>query len=591
MSSIEFIYYQNSILIQCDINDRMKEIINKYILKASIDKNSVIFLYSGNIIDEELKLSEIIGKDKKDKIKILVNSLDNINDNKSIIKSKYIICPKCNENVKYKINDYKIYLYECKNGHRMNNILLDEFEKTQYIDISKIECNICKENNKSNTYKNGFYKCLTCETNICPLCKSSHDNSHNIINYEQKNYICEKHNEIYIKYCNECKLNLCIMCEKEHKNHKNISYGDIIPDNDKIMEYMKDLRKSINIFNKNIEEIINKLEKVKKNIEIYYNINNNIINNYIIKNRNYEILQNVNEINNNNIYDEINIINNDEDINNKIINIINIYNKMINKDISEINILYDISKKVNWIENGKDTITIFGNEFVENNKNICKMIIDNEEYEIKEKFNIKNYNKNVLNIKLKGIDNIIDMSNMFNSCRSLSSLPDISEWNTNNVTDMSYMFNGCTSLKSLPDISKWNTNNVTDISYMFNLCTSLKSLPDISKWNTNNVTDMNSMFGKCSSLSSLPDISKWSTNNVINMKNMFYACSSLSSLPDISKWITNNVTNMNYMFSHCESLSSLPDISKWNIKNDTNVSGMFNGCDKIKFTEQIKLKI
>ena len=102
MSSIEFIYYQNSILIQCDINDRMKEIINKYILKASIDKNSVIFLYSGNIIDEELKLSEIIGKDKKDKIKILVNSLDNINDNKSIIKSKYIICPKCKENVKYK---------------------------------------------------------------------------------------------------------------------------------------------------------------------------------------------------------------------------------------------------------------------------------------------------------------------------------------------------------------------------------------------------------------------------------------------------------------------------------------------------------
>ena len=106
------------------------------------------------------------------------------------------------------------------------------------------------------------------------------------------------------------------------------------------------------------------------------------------------------------------------------------------------------------------------------------MIIDNEEYEIKEKFNIKNYNKNVLNIKLKGIDNIIDMSNMFNGCRSLSSLPDISEWNTNNVTDMSYMFNGCRSLKSLPDISKWNTNNETDMSYMFNWCTSLTFLPD-----------------------------------------------------------------------------------------------------------------
>ena len=319
MASIEFIYNGNNIVIQCDINDKMKEIINKYILKAAIDKNSVIFLYSGNIIDEELKLSEIIEKDKKDKkekIKILVNSLDNINNNKSIIKSKYIICPKCKENIKYKFDEYKITLYECKNGHRIDNILLDEFDKTQYIDISKIECNICKENNKSNTYKNELYKCLKCGINICPLCKLSHDKLHNIINYEKKNYICEKHNEIYIKYCDECKMNICIMCANEHKNHKNILFEDIIPNNDKIKEKMNELRKSIDIFNNNIEELIKKLEKVKENMEIYYNINNNIINNYIIKNRNYEILQNINEIiNNNNILEEIKKINNEKILN------------------------------------------------------------------------------------------------------------------------------------------------------------------------------------------------------------------------------------------------------------------------------------
>ena len=255
----------------------MEEIINKYILKSSIDKNSVIFLYSGNLIDEELKLSEIIGKVKKDKIKILVNSLDNINNNNSIIKSNYIIWPKCKENIKYKLEDYKISLYEYKNGHRIDNILLDEFDKTQYI---YIECNICKEKNKNNTYNNEFYICLTCAINLCLFCKSSHDKLHNIINYEQKNYICEKHNENYIKYCDECKMNICIMCGKEHKNHKNILFKDIIPDNEKLKEYMKELRKIIDIFNNNIEEIINKLKKVKENIEIYYNINNNIINNY-----------------------------------------------------------------------------------------------------------------------------------------------------------------------------------------------------------------------------------------------------------------------------------------------------------------------
>ena len=66
-------------------------------------------------------------------------------------------------------------------------------------------------------------------------------------------------------------------------------------------------------------------------------------------------------------------------------------------------------------------------------------------------------------------------------CNNLSSLPDISEWNTSKVTNMSKMF-CCKNLKSLPDISEWNTSNVTDISGMFDGCDSLVNLPDISKF-------------------------------------------------------------------------------------------------------------
>ena len=43
---------------------------------------------------------------------------------------------------------------------------------------------------------------------------------------------------------------------------------------------------------------------------------------------------------------------------------------------------------------------------------------------------------------------------IFSGCSLLSSLPNISKWNTNKVTNMSCMFYGCSSLKSLPDISK-----------------------------------------------------------------------------------------------------------------------------------------
>ena len=184
---------------------------------------------------------------------------------------------------------------------------------------------------------------------------------------------------------------------------------------------------------------------------------------------------------------------------------------MGNKNESYINIIYDINK-----EKG-DEIKIFGSEFVENNKNICKMVIDNKKYEIADKYNIENYKYNRLNIKLMGIDKISDMSYMFDECSSLSSLTHISKWNTNNVEDMSYMFSGCSSLSSLPDISNWNTNNITNMSGIFNWCLSLSSLPDISKWNTNNVTNMSYLFSGCSSLLSLPDISKWNTRIYVNI--------------------------------------------------------------------------
>ena len=112
------------------------------------------------------------------------------------------------------------------------------------------------------------------------------------------------------------------------------------------------------------------------------------------------------------------------------------------------------------------------------------MIIDNNEYEIIEKYNIKNYKNNKLEIKLKGINHVTNMSDLFNGCSTLSSLPDISKWETSNITNMSGMFTTCSSLSSLPDISKWNTNNVTNMSGMFNGCSSLSSLPDISRWNS-----------------------------------------------------------------------------------------------------------
>ena len=43
--------------------------------------------------------------------------------------------------------------------------LINEFNKYQELDYSKMICNICNKNNRNNTYNNEFYKCNICKIN------------------------------------------------------------------------------------------------------------------------------------------------------------------------------------------------------------------------------------------------------------------------------------------------------------------------------------------------------------------------------------------------------------------------------------------
>ena len=161
---------------------------------------------------------------------------------------------------------------------------------------------------------------------------------------------------------------------------------------------------------------------------------------------------------------------------------------------------------------------IFGKKFVIYNNGLCKMIINNKEYDICETFSLNDSNEIIL-INIHKIKNI---SSMFESCHSLLSLLGLECLNTYNFNDMSYLFNGCESLVSLPDISKWNTSNVTNMESLFSGCTSLLTLPDLSKWDTSNVANLKCLFSECKSLLFLPDLSKWNTSNVNNLSFFCY---------------------------------------------------------------------
>ena len=221
MVEVEFNYQQNKLVIQANMNDLFDSLIKQYINESKLDVNKIYFISNGKIINKKEKLENIMSEsDKRNmKIIILVYSINNTINKEyiNIKKSNDIICPYCKEICKYEIKDYKIKLYDCKNGHIIENIKFNEFESQQNLDISEIKCDKCKNINKSNSFNNEFYICYECKMNLCKICKSIHDKTHSIINYENKNYICNKHNKTFIEYCEDCKIDMCLCCSNEHK--------------------------------------------------------------------------------------------------------------------------------------------------------------------------------------------------------------------------------------------------------------------------------------------------------------------------------------------------------------------------------------
>ena len=386
MASVDLIFNGNTTTVQCNENETIEEILIKFGNKAQKNTSELSFLYGGQIIDVNKTFNETANSQDKErkKITILVTDIKNTvdqNQDLNLKKSKYIICPKCYDIISINAQNFKIKLYACKNGHIINNLSFLDFNNSQLIDESKIICDICKNTNKANTYNNSFFVCNTCNKNICPLCNSSHDKDHIRIDYEQKYFKCNIHNELFSSYCKQCNKNICILCEKEHQNHNKISFGEILPDNNKLEEVKNELRQVIDDFKNDINEIINKLNNVISYIGSYYNIYDDLIKGYDIQKRNYQILQNLVDINkyNNGLINELNNIIKDNNIFSKLRNITNIYFKIFFDNYeAKINQSYIITKKIKEYEDG-----IYEGEFKDDKREGKGVYIwkDGEKYE------------------------------------------------------------------------------------------------------------------------------------------------------------------------------------------------------------------
>ena len=141
-----------------------------------------------------------------------------------------------------------------------------------------------------------FFICLDCKQNLCQLCKSVHDKKHNIIDYEDKNFVCNLHSETFFSYCLDCKKDICMICESEHNGHKIVTYGSIFPNLNKLKEETNNFNSKKEGLKNDIKGVINKLNYLLETLDNYYEIYEDVINCYGNKKRNYSLLQNIHDM-------------------------------------------------------------------------------------------------------------------------------------------------------------------------------------------------------------------------------------------------------------------------------------------------------
>jgi len=164
---------------------------------------------------------------------------------------------------------------------------------------------------------------------------------------------------------------------------------------------------------------------------------------------------------------------------------------------------------------------------------------------------------------------------MFSGCVNLTTAPSL-DWSK--VTNMTSCFASCSALidaSSLGHATKGLTSLCTDMSVMFQSCRSLTSVPLI---NTSGVTTLQQCFNGCSALASMPTPSgnNWKLTACTTLSQTWTGCAALTTMPMMD---TSSVTNFTSTFQSCSALTLVPG---WNVAAGTTFTSMFNGCTSLQ---------
>lgn len=201
-------------------------------------------------------------------------------------------------------------------------------------------------------------------------------------------------------------------------------------------------------------------------------------------------------------------------------------------------------------------IYIFGDIFVQNNKDKCHLIINGNDCELRAKYKFKEKGEQTITLIID--QEIINYSKMFkmgklygfnlyNNNNNLIDVSSLENLDTSNCIDLSYMFCGCYKIKNFNFLLNWNVSNCKYFNYMFKDC-SFSDVNFLSKWNMINAMELSLMFKNCRNLKDIEGIKNWNVKNVVDFRAMFSNCRNITDVNVLQNWNMNNAKDISFMF-------------------------------------------
>lgn len=153
------------------------------------------------------------------------------------------------------------------------------------------------------------------------------------------------------------------------------------------------------------------------------------------------------------------------------------------------------------------------------------------------------------------LDGITDATNLFYSCKTLTSVP---YFDASKIISAESMFDGCSKLTTIAQLI---FGSLTNTKSMFSRCSLLSTIP---LFDTSKVSIADSMFSYCINLTTIP---QFDFSSLTSVKTMFQSLGKLQSLPLLD---FGNVTNISTFFGYSDN-GNITDLGGFkNLKVDWN---------------------